>query len=203
MSLGIEEVSGLLKGIESHARAGNFDHVSIQARHLLERMESAIQTNVQNSSEFREALPAVRALIADGTRSDSPSVLVHATEAKEALHIAPGITPAWPTTPAKTHHHPARSRSPQRPRVVQRPVSSPVSRPFSLPGCIDLNTASAQDLRDALAIDESVVQQILHNRPYRDWQDFSGKNPGFSEPQLTSLQQAGVTISPVDLHKIV
>jgi DNA uptake protein ComE-like DNA-binding protein len=202
MLLGILEASELLEGIKNHARAGNFDLASIQSRSLLSEMEYTIQASVENSSVFREALPAVRALILDSTRSDSQSALDHVNEAKDALGITPGVTPAWPTTPGRT---PARAAHPPSPPDVQRHVTKPPAAPPPIapfPEVIDINTSSAEDIREVFGVDESQLQHILRNRPYRGWQDFSKKNPGFSEARLTSLRQAGVTVSRTDLDKI-
>lgn len=88
MSLAATEVSAFLEGIENHARAGNFDQVSLQTSILLEKMESAIHHGANESFEFRNALPPVRALIPDSTRSDSASVIEHVHQARVALGIA-------------------------------------------------------------------------------------------------------------------
>jgi DNA uptake protein ComE-like DNA-binding protein len=205
MSLRTLEASGLLEGIKNHARAGNFDLVSIQSRSLVAEMESAIQASAENTSEFRQALPAVRALILDGTRSDSQSALHHVDEAKDALGILPGVTPAWPTTPGKTPAHAGHpAEKPSAPEIQRQvrhaPKALPPIAPF--PEVVDINTAPAEDVRKAFGVDESATEHILRNRPYRGWQDFSEKNPGFSEARLRSLRQAGVSISRTERDKI-
>jgi hypothetical protein len=201
MSLATMELTELLEGIKNHARAGNFDLVSIQSRYLVVKMEEAIQANAEDSSRFRQALPAVRALILDGTRSDPSSANLHVNEAKNALGITPGVTPAWPTPPGATEGRPDKPYSP-RSHDVQRPVNPAEASVLSqgIHEVIDIKTASEQDLRRTVGVDESALQQILENRPYQDWQDFSDKNPGFSRPRLESFKQAGVCISPIDLR---
>jgi|SRR5579871_1576520 len=200
-----EEAAEFLDGIENHARAGNLDQVLIQARSLLARMESAIQWEPE-SPELRSAILAVREIISDGRHLDSQAVLAHVNEAKEALGRTPGVTPAWPTTPDKAPGD-ARSKSASpEPRHGLLPArKSPTAAPsLSSPihEVVDLNTASAEQIRRVFPNNEDAVRQILENKPYRDWQDFTYKNPGFSEPLLQSLRHAGVTISRPDLNML-
>jgi YHS domain-containing protein len=68
---------------------------------------------------------------------------------------------------------------------------------------VDINAASAEDLRSVFRVDEDRLNQILKNRPYQSWAEFKSKNPGFSDPMLRSLRKWGVIISTPDLHRIV
>jgi hypothetical protein len=202
MPLGTLEAGELLEGIKNHPRAGNFDLVSIQSGTLAGRMESAVQARAENSSELREALPAVQALILDGTRSDYQSVLRHADEAKDALGITPGATPAWPAPPGKSHRPAVHPGAPDvQPQVRHAPAVPLPLAPF--PEVIDVNTSPAEEIRRVFGVDENVLRHILRHRPYRGWEHFSEKNPGFSEARLRSLRQAGVTISRPDVNTIV
>lgn len=67
---------------------------------------------------------------------------------------------------------------------------------------IDVNKATAEDLRLIFHVDDAGAEQIIRSRPYQDWTDFKSKNPGFSDPMLESLKQSGVRISPPDLTRI-
>jgi hypothetical protein len=89
MSLATSEVNAFLKGIENHARARNFDQVSLQTNILLEKLESAIHERAEDSFEYRRALPSVRALIPDSARADASSVLEHVHQAQAALGFTP------------------------------------------------------------------------------------------------------------------
>jgi len=89
MELAASEVNTFLKGIENHARAGNFDQASIQTRILLDRLEAAIQDHADASFEFRKALPLVRQVLEDSSHSDSRSVIGHLHQAQLALGFSP------------------------------------------------------------------------------------------------------------------
>jgi len=94
MLLTANDVNTFLNGIMSHARAGNFDHVSMESALLLKKMEAAIR-NSQAGPEIRRAVPSVRELLSDSGRSDARSLLEHVRQAKNALGIEPGVTPSW------------------------------------------------------------------------------------------------------------
>lgn len=68
---------------------------------------------------------------------------------------------------------------------------------------IDINTASAAELKTMFPSDENSINHILENRPYRDWAEFVSKNPGFSAAMLQSLRHAGVTISTPNLNRML
>lgn len=68
---------------------------------------------------------------------------------------------------------------------------------------IDVNTATKEDLKSIFHTDEDRIDQIIQNRPYKNWTEFKSKNPGFSDVMLESLKQSGVSISVHDLHRIV
>jgi hypothetical protein len=208
MSLVTIEAAGLLDGIENHARAGNYHLVSLETHALLGKMESVIREGGENSVVFRKALPAVCALIPDSTRSDSEAVLQHVKQAKEALGVTPGVTPAWPSGPTRGAHpqHP----SPEQPKRAARasdvrPRSPSIATPqvwAPAHDSIDLNTATSDEIRGVLHIQDEALRAILRNRPYRSWEDFKSKNPGFSDPMLDSLKQSGLSISPLNLNRV-
>lgn len=217
MSLSTMEASEVLEGILNHARAGNFDQVSIETRILLDRMQAVLREGTEHASEFQRALPPVSALVSDCRRSDETAVIEHVEQAKEALGITPGVTPAW-VSGRRSHEapipHPSEEMSPaeppgygragsNRPHVPSAPHSTTAPPGWAPPRTeLDLNTASPEEIQRAFHINEDHLRQILRNRPYRSWQEFEEKNPGFSEPMLRSLQEAGVSIGPIDLHKI-
>lgn len=68
---------------------------------------------------------------------------------------------------------------------------------------VDINTASAKELKRIFQVDDPVVDHIVQNRPYTGWTDFKRKNPGFSNPLLESLKQNGVSISPPGIGRMV
>ncbi len=83
MPLAREQMLTVLKGIEDHARAGNFDQAGIQARHLLERIES------EQPEEYRSVLPKIRELLDDAARHNSRAVIHTVQEAELALGFRP------------------------------------------------------------------------------------------------------------------
>lgn len=70
------------------------------------------------------------------------------------------------------------------------------------PRVIDVNTADPEDLKRSFCIDDDGLNRILQNRPYKDWDDFKSKNPGFPDVMIESLRQSGVVVSPHDLHRL-
>ena len=68
---------------------------------------------------------------------------------------------------------------------------------------IDINVATAEDLRGVLHVDTSGLNRILQHRPYHSWDEFRSKNPGFSDPMLKGLRRSGVIISTPDLNRMV
>ncbi len=85
-----------LEGIQNHARADNFEQVILQANRLLSEMTHAVRTDTEDSSPFRAALPLLRDIIADATRSDSRAALEHTARAQKIIELRPTVTPAWP-----------------------------------------------------------------------------------------------------------
>ena len=68
---------------------------------------------------------------------------------------------------------------------------------------VDINVATAEDLRGVLQVDTKGLNRILRHRPYHSWDEFRSKNPGFSEPMLKGLRRSGVIISTPDLNRMV
>ncbi len=68
---------------------------------------------------------------------------------------------------------------------------------------VNINAANVEDLRGFFPVDDSVLKQIVENRPYQNWDDFKTKNPGFSDPMLHTIRKAGVVISTPDINRIV
>ena len=68
---------------------------------------------------------------------------------------------------------------------------------------IDINVATAEDLRGVLHVDTRGLNRILQCRPYHSWDEFRSKNPGFSDPMLKGLRRSGVIISTPDLNRMV
>lgn len=78
-----QQVLALLKGIEDHGRAGNFDQVRIQSRDLLARLET------ESPGEYRAALPKLRELLGDADRHNTQAVIRSVQEAQLALGFRP------------------------------------------------------------------------------------------------------------------
>lgn len=61
-------------------------------------------------------------------------------------------------------------------------------------GGVDLNTASREALDLIGLIGRDHIEQIIRERPFRDWDDFKQRVPGISDKLVQDLQQAGVKI---------
>jgi hypothetical protein len=83
MELARQDAVAFLNGIENHARAGNFDQVSLQTQGLLDRLRNS------DADEYRDALPAIRELLGDSSRSDARAIIEHVHQAQVALGFAP------------------------------------------------------------------------------------------------------------------
>jgi len=78
----------VLKGIEQHARAGNYDQVEIQARSLLQDL-SAIDEAGEDRDRYRAAIPVIESLPGDAEQEDAAAVIAHVHTAQELLGFAP------------------------------------------------------------------------------------------------------------------
>jgi len=77
----------VLKGIEAHARAGNFDQVEIQARSLLQDLTASEEAG-EERQRYDAAIPAVRHIPSDAIQRDAAAVIEHVRSAQQALGFA-------------------------------------------------------------------------------------------------------------------
>ncbi len=61
-------------------------------------------------------------------------------------------------------------------------------------GGVDLNTAGREALQLIGRFGGEHIEQIIRNRPFRDWDDLKQRVPGIDDKLVQQLQQAGVTI---------
>ena len=78
----------VLKGIEQHARAGNFDQIEIQARSLIQDL-SADDLAGEDRDLYSAALPVIEHLPGDAEQEDAAAVIDHVHSAQELLGFAP------------------------------------------------------------------------------------------------------------------
>lgn len=78
----------VLKGIEAHARAGNFDQVEIQARSLLDDLSVTEEAGEQRE-RYDAAIPVIRHLPGDAVQHDAALVIEHVHTAQELLGFTP------------------------------------------------------------------------------------------------------------------
>ena len=62
-----------------------------------------------------------------------------------------------------------------------------------------MNLATPEEPRRIFHVGDKAVKEIVEQRPYRGWEDFRKKNPGFSDAELTALQSSGVVIGGIDI----
>ncbi len=59
---------------------------------------------------------------------------------------------------------------------------------------INLNKADFQELADLPMVGDTRAKDIIDHRPYKDWNDFRTKVPGFSEGMVNDLKAGNATI---------
>lgn len=130
----------------------------------------------------------------DGTTTPTPTVLASETEPPSAT----GSPTASATATASTTASPTPSASPTA-EPTQPPTAAPTQPPTAAPtptaqlpaGCVDINTASFEDLQQIIHIGPDRAQEIINKRPFSSVDGLNAVT-GIGPSRLADIKQEGL-----------
>lgn len=78
---------------------------------------------------------------------------------------------------------------------VVQPTEAPPPPPAQADGCVNFNTASFDDLRRIINVDDDIARQILDlraKRPFSGWDDLVDRVKGIGENNVKEIQAQGL-----------
>lgn len=135
------------------------------------------------------AQPLMAATVAQATEeprpteaaTEEPTVAATDVPTEEPTAVPPTIAPTQP---------PAPTAAPQ-PTAVP-PTAAPPTEAAVTSNCININTASFDELRQITEVEEDIANQILKLRPFSGWPDLVRRVKGIGNNNVKNIQAQGL-----------
>lgn len=135
------------------------------------------------------AQPLMAATVGQATDVPNPTEIATDEPTVAATEVPTEAPTAEPPTIAPTHP-PAPTAVPQP--TAEPPTAGPPTEAAATSNCININTASFDDLRRITEIEEDIANQILSMRPFSGWPDLVRRVKGIGNNNVKNIQAQGL-----------